>query len=198
MAVSDRIIDRVEGISLTPAEADVHHNAIRAADRLFAGLHHLYTGLKAEEQARREPERVVTRWPAEPLASGVPTDMIFAWYAVTACSMVSLLGRIAYEAGHSSCGGKGEEYGLRVCGPVMVYRNKVAAHFAWTAPVKKDNQVDREMSLMPQITWHDDRYIAGFMAIQRTRGGVQETSSHDYRWALTAFHEQQIVARYRA
>lgn len=190
------VLDRLDGLTISADQRDAHANALGAAGRQLAGLQHLYATVRAEEVARRQGDRIEMRWPAEPVGA-VPVDMLFAWYSVTACSMVSLLGRIAGECGHPNCGEEGQAYCSRVCGPVLVYRNKVAAHFAWTAPRKgKDNEVDREMSVMPPITRYDDRLRAGVMAIQRTRGGVAESPSHDYRWTLTEFHEQAITARY--
>jgi len=191
-----RILDHVDGFSLTDDQAKPHANAFNTANRMMAGLRFLYQLVAEEEQRLREgsdPNRIEMTWPASKVATQIPVDNLFDWYSVQACSLVRLIGKIAHMEGSPETH---YAYSSRVCGPVETYRNKIGAHLAWTAPRSDDNPVDLKMTLMPNTAWMDGRFRTQLMVLRERRGGVSHSSSHDFAWCLTEFHEEVILPRY--
>lgn len=128
--------------------------------------------------------------------AGIDTTFIacaFDWYAINVCRLFQLIGFVSNEYA-----GRVEEvrqYRARVCGPVLVYRNKVAAHYALTEPRKEDNEADLYVSTMDTVAFETDQFFVGSLRAGLGSEGNSVESQHDYHWSLTAFHESVVVPR---
>lgn len=77
---------------------------------------------------------------------------------------------------------------------VLVWRNKVGAHFAITAPRKDDNISTLDMSVMFPVSFTDGRYRVGELTLTRTSaaGTLRSAIPH---WSVTTVFES-LLPRY--
>jgi|SRR3989338_8373524 len=66
------------------------------------------------------------------------------------------------------------------------WRNKVAAHTAYTDPNENDNKYSQEISIHMSPGWRDDSFIVGGDII----GDVDGISYTDWSWSITKTHEK--------
>jgi hypothetical protein len=112
----------------------------------------------------------------------------FDWYAVSACRYVRLVGQIAYRL--DSARPIGREYSKAVIPDVETYRDKVAAHFAWSTENNRDNPAERIVSVLPNVIFNRDTYWASGMVLYR-RSGESSSSSDEMRpWSISKTHEE--------
>ena len=78
----------------------------------------------------------------------------FHWYSISACQYVQTVGAIAYKLDHRRP--LPDYYLTKVIPEVFAFRNKVAAHFAWSTENKRDNDAERLASILPPLTFIDD------------------------------------------
>ena len=82
---------------------------------------------------------------------------------------------------------------LRLTGPA--FRDKVAAHFAWSTQHSKDNDAERLASILPPLTFEDDSFHVGGFAVGMQRAGKQSSSHSIAPWSICKVHER-LRARY--
>jgi len=132
-----------------------------------------------------------------PILAGIPQGLLtcaFHWYAISACQYVRTVGAIAYH--HDNARPLPLQYVERVIPDVLAFRDKVAAHFAWTKKDSRDNEADRQISIMPQLTYNDDSfYIGGLKLTARTAGEIT-TSDEIGSWSITKVHADIMCKRY--
>jgi hypothetical protein len=132
-------LDWVKGITLTEEQQEPFGNEILRLNQLAAGLAFLYTTVRGLEEAYPPSDTrasfVIGRDPSRPDIDALILCM-FQWYATSVCSLTRLIGLIAHEAEVPGFEERDSilKYCQAVCGPVKVYRDKVAAHFSRVAP----------------------------------------------------------------
>lgn len=121
----------------------------------------------------------------------VPKSLLscsFHWYAISACNYVWIIGTIAYL--NDNTRPKPLEYTQKVIPEVLAFRNKVAAHFAWTTKHKQDNDAERMMSILPQLTFNDDSFHVGSILLSLKRADKITKSETVKAWSICRVHEK--------
>jgi hypothetical protein len=78
--------------------------------------------------------------------------------------------------------------------PVLVWRDKIAAHFAITDPRKDDNIATLDMSLIFPVTYASPRYRANYFQMIRSNAAGTTVSGFP-EWSVTEVYEQ-LAPRY--
>jgi len=124
------------------------------------------------------------------LLTGVPKGLLtcaFHWYAISACQYVRTVGSIAHKEDKSRP--EAWQYLKAVIPEVLTFRNKVAAHYAWTMNHSQDNIAEQSASIMPMLTFSDDSFfIGGYTVSQRKKG--KEICGSVANWSITKVHNQ--------
>jgi len=125
-----------------------------------------------------------------PALQGVPIRLLtsaFHWYAISACQYVTTVGNIAYKA--DSNRQLPNKYRDSVIPGLVIFRNKIAAHFAWSTQNKRDNDAERIASIIPQISFKNNSFYIGNWAA-RVRRSCRESDSMTIKpWSLSKVHE---------
>lgn len=119
--------------------------------------------------------------------------MSFHWYAISACQFVCLVGAIAKRLNDSRP--LPNEYAEPIIPEVVAFRNKVAAHFAWSSENNRDNDAERLASILPPLGYNHGRICVGSMTVQLRQGSKSSTSSDIKEWSLSEVHER-LMKRY--
>jgi hypothetical protein len=194
MGADTLILDHIDSLRLSEADAARHFDSTMALARLGDGLfwlHRTVAELERRAQTDAAPEDVrlaVAGGILDRLPLGL-LSCIFQWYAVSACNYAQLVGWLA--AGNPD-GAK--KYVKRVMPRLVEYRNKVAAHFALTDP-RRDNEADLAASVMTQVVYAHGRLCAAALTTVVTAGNQEMTASRDLSWSLTLAHER-LLPRY--
>ena len=125
-----------------------------------------------------------------PLAGQVPQTLLtcaFHWYAISACQYVRTVGAIACRL--DSTRPLPPEYAKEVIPEVVAFRDKVAAHFAWSTQHSRDNDAERLASILPPLTFKDDSFCVGALTVTVRRGGHASDSRAIKPWSLCRVHE---------
>lgn len=117
----------------------------------------------------------------------------FHWYAISACQYVRTIGAIAYLNDNSRP--KPPDYVKEVIPEVLGFRDKVAAHFAWTSKNKSDNDAERLASIIPPLSFIEDSWHVGAMQVARSKKGTISTSASITPWSISKIHFQ-LARRY--
>lgn len=117
----------------------------------------------------------------------------FHWYAISACQYVRTVGAIAYRQG--SISDLPKAYANRIIPEVVAFRDKVAAHFAWSTENGRDNDAERLASVIPQLSFHSGSFHIGSLVISLRRNGNATSSETIAPWSLSKVHET-LTARY--
>jgi len=112
----------------------------------------------------------------------------FHWYSISACNYVRTVGAIAYQ--NDKTRPKPLEYTRRVIPDVLAFRDKVAAHFAWTTKHKQDNDAERIMSILPQLTFNDNSFHVGSISLSLKKDGKISKSETVKAWSICRVHEK--------
>lgn len=193
------ILDHAHPLSFDPAiHAKPGQDPRGVAVRLMYGMNACYQSIKQEE--KKIPQR------SSAVSSGsnlFGTDELlihscFDWYAVNACRYFIHLGYFSdqfagYE--HKERLRKAREYRKLVCGRVLDYRNKVAAHFAEVDPLSNDNLADQLSSTMMSIQFINGRIRLPALRVMVQVGASSEEPNTEIAWTLTEFHEQVVLPR---
>lgn len=188
------VLDHLDNLELTDDEVGKHYDAVMALARLGEGLSWIYQQVSAtENQVRREAAKDNVQIDiVGGVLESIPTGLLscaFQWYAVSACNYAQLVGWLATLDSSSA-----KEYVTNVMPRLKKYRNKVAAHFALTDPLR-DNEADLAASVMTHIIYVRSRLCAAALT-PILAGGTQEIHvSEDLTWSLTLAHER-LVPRY--
>jgi hypothetical protein len=112
----------------------------------------------------------------------------FHWYAVSACQYVRTIGAIAYRNDKSRPAPP--KYVESVIPEVLAFRDKVAAHFAWSTQNSKDNDAERLASVMPTLTFVNDSFHVGAFTVYVRHGDKTSESNTIKPWSICEVHER--------
>jgi hypothetical protein len=134
---------------------------------------------------------------------------MFHWFGVSVCNYARLVGFIrGASAGHFSRSDLNDPVkmeaihssvttyvkGVPEIADVLIWRNKVAAHFAITAPHKTDSIATLDLSVMFPVSFADDRYTVGDFVLTRKNAAGAFVSDLP-GWSVTEVFEQ-LIPRY--
>lgn len=111
----------------------------------------------------------------------------FHWYAISACQYVKTVGAIACKLDPNRP--LPGEYTGNIIPEVVAFRDKVAAHFAWSTKNKQDNDAERLISILPPLTFMDDSFFVGGMTAAVRHNGKASNSGVIKPWSLCKVHE---------
>jgi len=120
----------------------------------------------------------------------VPKSLLtcgFHWYAISACQYVKTVGAIARKFDPNRPLPK--DYAETIIPEVIAFRDKVAAHFAWTTKNNHDNDAERLASILPPLTFNDDSFYVGDLTVTLRRGDKESSSQAIKPWSLSKVHE---------
>jgi hypothetical protein len=128
----------------------------------------------------------------------------FHWFGVSLCNYARLTGfLVALDQGaitredFATAGGRRrvasacKDYvnGLSEISAVLIWRNKVAAHFAITDPRPDDNLSTLDMSVMHPVSYSDGRYRVGEWTMSRSTSDGPAIASEIPMWSITEIYE---------
>jgi hypothetical protein len=148
--------------------------------------------LRADDTVNSRSPNGVQFWASGsfPAFDGLPRALLtcsFHWYAVSACNYVRTVGAIAERRDPSRP--KPLEYAKAIIPEVVAFRNKVAAHFAWSTKHNEDNDAERLASVLPPLTFEVDTFCVGATQVGLSGGGQSSNSSKIGMWSLRKVHE---------
>jgi len=126
-----------------------------------------------------------------PFLSGIPQGLLtcaFHWYAITACQYVRTVGAIAYRQDNRRP--LPLEYVRSVIPEVLAFRDKVAAHFAWGTQNKNDSEADRLASILPPLTFVNQRFCVGALHVTVKSGTGYSSSDPITQWSIAEIHDR--------
>ena len=191
------IIDHIDNVELRDEDAEQYFNEFHTLKYLWTGLSFLnYQVQKMETEVnnRLDENYQVFMLGNHPQLKGIPQDFIacaFHWYSVTACNYVKLVGWII----NGGATVEAHKYLQDILPEVYLWRNKVGAHFAQTAPREEDTPADLAKSVMFPIAFEDDAFYSNSLVLGLKSGDQGSSSRQDMKWSLTHTHKQ-LVARY--
>jgi hypothetical protein len=193
----DMIIDHIDKLEVPDDNLGIYGNELRSLTYLAQGLQFLYEQVKSTEDqiieaVGRDKRHII--YGNHPALKSAPQGLIacaFHWYAVSACNYVRMVGWLV-NGGDSK---KARQYMQRVLPAVKLWRHKVGAHFAATAPRSEDTLADLAMSVMFPVAFDDDAFYTGALRLIMRHGTRTSASRTDMRWSLTHTH-RELAARY--
>lgn len=186
-------LDHIDNITVPGEVFREPANEYWALVCLHHGMEFLY------RQARRCDETVQQRLPPNgqffsfgncPLYDDIPKSLLtcsFHWYAISACNYVRTIGAIAYKLEPTRP--LPQEYASNIIPEVVTFRDKFAAHFAWSTRNNSDNDAERLASVLPPLTFNGDSFYVGEMTVALRQGGSSSTSETIKPWSLCKVHE---------
>jgi len=185
------ILDHIDGIKVRGDMFSKPANEYWALLCLREGLRFLKCQVaKCEDNARQRYNSSQIKllcFGNDPLLAGIPQTLLtcaFHWYAISACQYVRTVGMIAYKKNSCVNG-----YIEKVIPEVLSFRNKVAAHFAWTKNDNRDNKAERMISIMPQLTFRDNSFFVGSWKLTSKSDKKTTNSDAIKPWSVTKTHE---------
>ena len=184
------VLDRVEDWTLDDAAQNQHSTELAALETLGGGLSSLYGSIRSWELRSVPPEVSV------PFASGLRVafghvgtgECLMHWYSTGFCNYVGLTAQLALELGYLPDKQKRDAYRTAVCGPIKVFRDKIAAHFArWMHD--SQNGLSMEFARAPYSRSFPSvggRLAVGGVSFIEKRGGKEERKDPVAQWRLTA------------
>ena len=143
-----------------------------------------------------DPNKEYFSFGNSPLLTGIPNKLLTCvchWYSISACQYVRTIGAIAYRQDNSRM--EPVEYVKIVIPEIKIFRDKVAAHFAWLTKNKHDNEAERLASIIPQVAFSDDYFQVGTLSLSMRRSGKSSSSREIKPWSITKIHKR-LQARY--
>jgi len=190
------VLDYVEGIKVPGDVFTKPVNEYWALVFLKDGMKFLYRQVAmcdelARKQDNPEGKLKIISFGNLPELSRVPKGLLtcaFHWYAIAACQYVRTVGAIALR--HDSTRPRPDKYADSVIPEVVAFRDKVAAHFAWTTKNKKDNEAERLASIIPSLTFINDSFYVGAQTVTRRSGGKKSNSTDIKPWSISGIHKR--------
>ena len=108
----------------------------------------------------------------------------FHWYAMSAYQYVLTVGAISHRQDRSRP--TQNEYVKKVIPEVLVFRDKVAAHFAWAKNDKRDNEAECLASIIPSVTFTKDSFFVGAWTV-----GISDQSKKKHIGSNSAMEHMQ-------
>jgi hypothetical protein len=190
------ILDYVDDIKVLGRVFDEPANEYWALVCLRHGLELLYRQaarcdklVQQDLEAKSDAHGV--RFVNDPAFHQVPKPLLtcaFHWYAVAACQYVRTVGAIAYRNDHTRS--LPLHYVKSVIPEVLAFRDKVAAHFAWTTQHGRDNDAERAVSVMPPLGFQQGSFHVGLFEVYKRSGGTASTSESIAPWSISEVHPQ--------
>jgi len=131
-----------------------------------------------------------------PAFNQIPKTLLtcaFHWYAISACQYVRSVGAIANRQDNTRS--LPPQYVKKVIPEVLAFRDKVAAHFAWSTKQDQDNEAERLASILPPLAFINDSFHVGALTVARQSAGKASTSKAIQPWSICKVH-QQLCQRY--
>jgi len=166
---------------------------------LKRGLGYLYRqAKKCDELALEQLEagKQYFSFGNSPLLKGIPYSLLtcaFHWYSISACQYARTIGAIAYMQDNSRP--IPPKYVESVIPEVLAFRDKVAAHYAWSSVNNRDNEAERFASIVPQLAFNKDSFQVPAFTISRGSKAKSSTSGVMQPWSITKIH-QRLRERY--
>ncbi|MEX1098002.1 MAG: hypothetical protein WED34_18310 [Planctomycetales bacterium] len=190
------VLDHFDGIVVPGDVFSKPANEFWALVCLWSGMEYLYRQcVKCDETVRQrlnpDGKFMISGFGNLPGTEDVPKALLtcaFHWYAISACQYVRTVGAIAHR--HDSDRPRPREYVDSVIPEVVAFRDKVAAHFAWTTENKKDNEAERAASVLPPLAFVNDAYHVGANVLHVRRAGKSSDSKSISPWSLSRVHER--------
>ena len=195
------VLDYLEPFELKDPHILKFNNELQTLTYLSKGLFFLYKEQKSidtETWNRIEKlypgvkEGVMMYGNLPPEFNDIPLHLIncfFHWYAVSLCNFVQLLGWVAKQANLTTK--EPREYAKTVIPDVVIWRNKIGAHFARADEDKRDNLATRQFSVMPPVGFLGK----SFKASPVTLSYGEDTSAEIEPWGITETH-MRLIPRY--
>lgn len=199
------LIDGVEHIEVSQ---DDFYNEIRTLRTLLMGLKQICGMIKSKElafeRAGGDKLKVFTMGATSSQEQEFLDTVacFFHWFGVSVCNFARLVGFIrglsrgdftradlkdptTFKPIKESI--KDYVSGIPELESVLVWRNKVFAHFAITDPYKDDNVATLDMSVIHPVTF-ENRYFVGGMTLRKSSSSGSHVSELP-RWSLTEVFE---------
>ena len=166
---------------------------------LRTGLELLYRQAeKCDQIALKQlnPNKQYFSFGNSPLLTGIPYQLLtcaFHWYSISACQYVRTVGAIACLQDNSRP--IPPEYVKSVIPEVLAFRDKVAAHFAWSSKHGQDNEAERLASIIPQVSFFKDTFQVQGLTVSKVSSGKSSSSEVMQPWSITKIH-QRLRERY--
>jgi hypothetical protein len=192
-------LDHIDGITVPGNPFAEPANEYYALLWLRTGLRFLYIQVAKYDQIARaqlDPSKQYFCFGNSPLLKGIPYDLLncaFHWYSISACQYVNTVGAIACLQDKSHP--KPPKYVESIIPEVKTFRDKVAAHFAWSSRNKRDNDAERLASIIPQVTFFDDTFQVQMLTATTVSKGKVSSSQEMQPWSVTKIH-QRLQKRY--
>ena len=166
---------------------------------LRTGLEFLYRQAEKCDQIalkQLDPNKQYFSFGNSPLLTGIPYQLLtcaFHWYSISACQYVRIIGAIAYLQDNSRP--IPPEYVKSVIPEVLAFRDKVAAHFAWSSKHSQDNEAERLASIIPQVAFFEDTFQVQALTLSKVSSGKSSNSNVMQPWSITKIH-RRLRGRY--
>ena len=205
-------LDAIAGISV---DANDYSNECRTLQVLSTGLVGIADNLRRREAAWRQQTAGKFKFHVYGLdidGTKGNLDLIacfFHWFGVSLCNFARLVGFVrglsANEFSRADLSDTTKFEAIKSCvdgyvntvtelSDVLVWRHKVGAHFAITAPRKSDNVSTLDMSVMFPVTFTDGQYRVGELTLTRRNSTGTHTSAIPC-WSVTEVFEN-LLPRY--
>lgn len=212
MSMSMVTLDATAGISV---DCNDYFNECRTHRMLSAGLIKLASDLKQREVTWEQQVGSKGKFHVYGLdIDGTKGSLdliacVFHWFGVSMCNFARLIGFVrglstdrfsrvdlSDPAKFQEIRSSIDEYVRSVVelSDVLVWRNKVGAHFAITAPYKQDNVATLDMSVMFPVSFANGKYRVGALTLIRKDATGAHTSEIPC-WSVTEVFEA-LVPRY--
>ncbi len=196
MGIDHTVLDHIEKITLPGDVFKNPENEYWALICLREGMDFLYRQAKhcdnvVKQSVNSSANIDFMGFGNLPLFQGIPKALLtcsFHWYAVSACNYVRTVGAIACR--YDSAQPTSLVYIQKVIPEVLTYRDKVAAHFAWSTKNEKDNNADRLISIIPQLTYINDSFHVGAWTGTVRKAGKESKSEDIKLWSICKVHEE--------
>lgn len=185
------MLDHIEGICLD--DTVFPFERVHALEYLPRGLLHLATEVRRREREKaQEDPRLTFTWEPENEESGL-LACYFSWFASSLVNYLSLIALVklaqherlsgsdlADPVNHKRIARACKAYVKGIIPDVLLWRHKVAGHFAATDPRSEDNLPTLELSAMNSVAFRKPYYRAAAMGV-----GIGNETSELTEWALT-------------
>lgn len=197
MATTDMtILDHVDNLQVPGRVFEQPVNEYWALVCLRSGLDFLYRQAAYCDKAATElleapPGTCIDVFGNDPAFAALPMPLltsVFHWYAVSACQYVRTVGTIVWRLDPGRK--KPDEYLASVIPDVLMFRNKIAAHFSWTMNHSRDNDAERAYSVMPPLSFVRGSFRVGALSLFMRRGNEAASTASITPWSICETHSE--------
>ncbi len=191
------VLDHIDNIVVPGCVFEPPANEYWALVCLQHGMHYLYRQAcqcdnAVKQRVNPNDNRKYFGLGNVPEFQGIPKALLtcsFHWYAISACNYVRTVGAIAYRQDPKKRPNP-SRYVEKVIPEVLAFRNKVAAHFAWSTTNNRDNDAERLVSIMPQLAFTNDSFHVAALSCTLRKAGKESTSETIQAWSICKVHEE--------